>query len=154
MARNRQRRTWTWRPDSASPRVLLECAPQDSPAIIADSVRRAGYDVAVCTGPDDNHPCDLLADGACTLVDEADVVVNLLGNQDGDRIGAHVSSARRPPALVIETGPTSVTRPADVPAQGSVTITKRVTRTQLLASIRDALTRDTQGPPMWGDGCP
>lgn len=151
MGRNRERRTWTWK--SGSPRVLLECAPHDSPDIIAEVIRREGYEVAVCTGPHQSHPCDLLEHGSCALVGDADVVVNLLGNEAGDSIAAHVSSARRPPALVIETGPTSAARPQGVPAQGSVTITKRVTRTQLLASIRGALGRRSHDPPMWGDGC-
>lgn len=85
MGRNRERRTWTWK--SGSPRVLLECAPHDSPDIIAEVIRREGYEVAVCTGPDQSHPCDLLEHGSCALVGDADVVVNLLGSQTGNEIG-------------------------------------------------------------------
>lgn len=152
MARNRQRRTWNW--NSGSPRVLLECTPHDSPDIIAEVIRRDGYEVAVCTGPDREHPCDLLEHGSCALVGDADVVVNLLGSQTGNEIGRQVVAARRPAPLVMEVRPRNEAEFDGVPGVGPVKITKRVSKTDLLASIREALGRGSQRPPMWGDGCP
>ncbi|HMS13679.1 MAG TPA: hypothetical protein PKD80_11295 [Microthrixaceae bacterium] len=152
MGRNRERRTWTWK--SGSPRVLLECAPHDSPDIIAEVIRREGYEVAVCTGPDQSHPCDLLEHGSCALVGDADVVVNLLGSQTGNEIGRQVAAARRPPPLVLEVRPRYEAELDGMPDGRSVKITKRVSRSNLLASIREALRRSSQGPPMWGDGSP
>ena len=106
---------------------MLECAPHDSPDIIAEVIRRDGYEVAVCTGPDREHPCDLLE---------------------------QVVAARRPAPLVMEVRPRNEAEFDGVPGVGAVKITKRVSKTDLLASIREALGRGSQRPPMWGDGCP
>ncbi len=153
MTRNPPRRRWSSRPTDA-PRVLLECAGPDSPEIIADVIRREGYDVAVCTGPDGSHPCDLLTHGACELVDEADVVVNLFHNRVGDEIGTHVASIRRPPAMVNQTAPPSESRPGNPADPRVVTVGRRMDRSQLLASIREALRRRSGAGPVWGDGNP
>ena len=152
MTRNPPRRRWS-RPTDA-PRVLLECAGPDSPEIIADVIRREGYDVAVCTGPDGSHPCDLLTHGACELVHEADVVVNLFHNRVGDEIGTHVASIRRPPAMVNQTAPPSESRPGNPADPRVVTVGRRMDRSQLLASIREALRRRNGPGPVWGDGNP
>ena len=152
MTRNPPRRRWTWHTDT--PRVLLECAEPDSPEIIADVIRREGYAVAVCTGPDGSHPCDLLTHGACELVDEADVVVNLFHNRVGDEIGTHVASIRRPPAMVNQTAPPSESRPGNPADPRVVTVGRRMDRSQLLASIREALRRRNGPGPVWGDGNP
>ncbi|MFN8053530.1 MAG: hypothetical protein U0Q22_18980 [Acidimicrobiales bacterium] len=151
MTRNQPRRRWAWRTDT--PRVLLECAAHDSPEIVADAIRREGYEVAVCTGPDPSHPCDLLHHGACELVDHADVVVNLLHSRTGDEVGTHVASMRRPPAMVKQTAPASSSRPGTVPDSRVVTVDPRVSRTRLVAAIREALRRHGP-PPIWGDGNP
>jgi hypothetical protein len=147
-----QRRRWTWQTDG--PRVVLECAGPDSPEIIAEVIRKGGYEVAICTGPDDHDPCDLLTQGACALVDEADVVVNLLHSKLGDEVGVRVASARRPPALVAETGPSPGPNAANDADPRVVTISRRVNQEQLLASIREALHRKAGPPPTWGDGTP
>ncbi len=73
--------SWRW---TGGPRVLIEDPDEtEQPETIA-ALRRAGYAVAVCPGPtaaspDGRHRCPLTADGECTLVDGADVVVSGLG---------------------------------------------------------------------------
>jgi hypothetical protein len=83
-------------------RVLLECPPESSPAIIASVIERHGYDVRSCEGPD-QHRCDLHENGVCALVDGADVVVNLLRTRStGPSVLDEVVAIRRPPAVVAE----------------------------------------------------
>ena len=98
------------------------------------------------------HHCGGHSAGA--LVGDADVVVNLLGSQTGNEIGRQVAAARRPPPLVLEVRPRYEAELDGMPDGRSVKITKRVSRSNLLASIREALRRSSQGPPMWGDGSP
>lgn len=65
--------------DGDRPRVLLACALDATPSIIADMLRAAGFAVAVCNGPTAKQRCSLVERGGCTLVDGADVVVDFLG---------------------------------------------------------------------------
>jgi hypothetical protein len=82
----------------------LECAPDAAPTLIASLIEREGYAVRTCEGPTDDA-CDLLDRGACSLVDGADVVVNLLGDSPSERavLGA-TERLRRPPAVVAQVG--------------------------------------------------
>jgi hypothetical protein len=66
-------------PPGDQPRVLLECPSHASPSIVAAALRQEGFEVAVCEGPHGKSTCALVRDGSCTLVDGADVVVNLFG---------------------------------------------------------------------------
>lgn len=95
-------------------RVLLECAEHDDPDVIAGVLRRAGYEVTVCTGPE-HRRCDLLAAGSCDRVDGAEVVVNLLSTRVGDEIAATVAAAHGGRGLVVELGVPSSGRP-EVPS--------------------------------------
>jgi hypothetical protein len=99
MRRRNARQPWSEAPEPRI-RVLLECGPEAAPSIVASVIERHGYEVRTCEGPG-SGPCDLLADGACALVDGADVVVNMLGGR-GSAVLAHVSGLRRPPAVVAE----------------------------------------------------
>jgi hypothetical protein len=85
-------------------RVLVECPPGSSPLLIAAAIERHGYAVRTCEGPDRRHPCALVEQGACSLVDGADVVVNLLNGPDPDArlVLDHLSRQRRPPEVVTE----------------------------------------------------
>lgn len=70
-----------WRADGASrPRVLLECAPEHSPGIVASVLERSGMDVVVCQGPVGHERCPLAAGDGCSAVGGVDVVVNMLGS--------------------------------------------------------------------------
>ena len=138
MRRNERRQRWNDEDDERI-RVLVECSPADSPAIVARSLEREGYDVRTCTGPTD-VACDLDRHGACDLVDGADVVVNLLEGDHGHALAARVAAARRPPAVVaqVRVAPGEQLPSAD---EGSVVLVRSpTTRRALLRAIDDALT--------------
>lgn len=142
MARRSAKQTWS-DDDGTKPRVLLECPPEASPSMIATVVERHGYAVRTCDGPAAG-PCDLEHDGACGLVDGADVVVNMLGfGATGRQVLEQVADGRRPPALVAElTRPQAIAAAIDDPrlASGQVTVVETpVTREALLDAIDDAL---------------
>lgn len=64
------------------PRLLVENA---SPALRHADFRvfqEAGFEVALCTGPDADDPCLLVEQGACTLANCADVVLFGLGHAE------------------------------------------------------------------------
>jgi len=125
-------------PDRPVTRVLLECAEHDDPAVIAGVLRRAGYEVTVCTGPE-HHRCDLLARGSCDRVDDAEVVVNLLSTRAGDEIAATVATARAGRGVVVEVGVPSSGRP-EVPSWPSDVELVRtpITAEALLAAVERA----------------
>jgi hypothetical protein len=127
--------------------------------MVADSVRRAGYAVRVCEGPDRRHPCPMVEGHGCPLVDEADVVVNLMNSDSRRRrqvLGA-VSTRRRPPAIIAEmTTPTLHDRlgsgqPGFDPDHVDVVRTP-LTRDRLLDAIGEVLRRRRPEYPVWGDG--
>ncbi|MBI2168884.1 MAG: hypothetical protein HYU28_05205 [Actinobacteria bacterium] len=64
------------------PRVLVE----DPHGALRDAdfsaFLNAGFEVALCTGPDSESECPLVASGECGLVDAADVVLFGLGTTD------------------------------------------------------------------------
>jgi hypothetical protein len=75
------RRSWSagqWTDgEHRRPRVLVEHADGAMRWAAERVLRRAGYDVAGCGGPDENGgPCPLVERGDCALVDGADVIVN------------------------------------------------------------------------------
>lgn len=133
-------------------RVLVEGAPHDSPEVIAGVVARRGVDVAVCTGPGDGVRCPLLRDGACELIDGADVVVNLLANDDGRRIADATLSQRRPAQLVYEVRLSETCRNGP-PPEGAELVPTPVTQRSLLEAVDAAIGRALPaGGPVWGDG--
>ena len=66
---------------SARTSVLLECAPENSPMLVAAILDRADLDVIVCEGPKVAERCPVATGGGCAAVREADVVVNALGTR-------------------------------------------------------------------------
>lgn len=129
--------------DGDRPRVLLECPPEESPAIVASLLERHGYEVRTCDGPRATT-CELLDHGVCPLVDGADAVVNLLGSEPDDRtVLDAVARIRRPPAVVAQ-----ARRPAspdagdpDALLAAVVWIRERPSRTSLVRAIETALDR-------------
>ena len=99
MRRRTTREPWARRDDDRV-RVLLECEPHSSPSIIASVIERHGFAVRTCEGPSFDH-CDLLEGGACALVDDADVVVNMLRSRDRDVL-AELAGRDPAPAVVAE----------------------------------------------------
>lgn len=145
-------RNCVWANEPTRPRVLLECSPHDSPDLIAGAIERQGFDVGICTGPTESEPCDLLEHGACALVDRADVVFNMLCSETGDHIADAVGATARPPAVVVEVGPSSHGRPAREFSEDVETVATPVTSDRLVAALYSALERNAHPGPCWGDG--
>jgi hypothetical protein len=61
--------------------VLLECAPENSPMVMASILDRADFEVIVCEGPKAGERCPVAAGGTCSALAHADVVVNMLGTR-------------------------------------------------------------------------
>ena len=73
------------RPASHSTRPLRLVVETDDPSLaISDFAcfRDAGFDVAVCRGPDADVTCPAASGGRCDLVDDADVVLNAMRDPD------------------------------------------------------------------------
>jgi len=101
MRRRSARQPWSDCEDQRV-RVLVECEPEFAPSIIASVIERHGFEVRTCEGPH-GAGCDLLDNGACVMVDGADVVVNMLCNREpGLRVLNEVAGLRRPPAVIAE----------------------------------------------------
>lgn len=128
-------------PDHGPTRVLLECAPENSPSIVESVLERAGYDVSVCEGPGDHHRCPLTSGRACEAVRAADVVVNMLGDGTPDRrevLNAVLNSGpARPPVVAL-------VNDRDEPAPGVHAIHRRVVADELVDAI-DAAVLDAHG---------
>ena len=140
-------------------RVLLECEPGSFPPAIVPALEYHGYSVRTCEGPS-HGGCELLDNGACALVDGADVVVNLLhGTVDGPRIRDAVTAIRRPPAVVAGMTPAQL-REALGAKTGIPTVDlDRITVLQspvdtekLITAIQEAVARHDRPLPIWGDG--
>ena len=71
---------WPVVADHDRPRVLIEYPSAGTPTVLADVLRRAGYDPVICDGPAVRPgTCRLLQTGACDLAAEADVIFNGFG---------------------------------------------------------------------------
>jgi len=151
-----------WPARSGRARVLIE--HPDRAALWAEEqiMRDAGYDVAVCTGPiepferersfsirlrtfsDEEAPagekpeaCPLLADGRCSLVEEADVVVSTTDLRQSRGILAALSRMRKP-ALVVESS-RSVLEHSDHTMGSATVVEAPVTERHLLEAVSAAL---------------
>ena len=92
-----------WSPRPVGRRVLVEASGGHWHG--EDTLRAAGYDVAVCAGPEDRAPdvpCPMLADGACSLVEGADVIVHLLppDRPENRRVAAALARGRSGAAVL------------------------------------------------------
>ena len=85
------------------PRVLVE-DPSELAAMSDHSVfLQAGFDVAVCSGPDGSTACPLVAEGTCALAESADVVLFGLDVDDAagrDVLHAHLRRHAERPVVV------------------------------------------------------
>ncbi len=66
-------------------RVLVVHHDVDVADILADQLRRAGYDVDQCAGPSDGAACPVLNGQPCWQVDAADVLVYDMSEPDDAR---------------------------------------------------------------------
>jgi DNA-binding NarL/FixJ family response regulator len=66
---------WDW----SRPRVLLEFPDRPDNRARIDALRRAGFAIAVCSGPTAQGHCPLAGDEGCAAAHDADIVVSSLG---------------------------------------------------------------------------
>lgn len=139
-----------WAPTEESPpRVLLECPPESSPAVVSGLLDRAGFDVIVCEGPTSHERCPMATGSPCAAVGAVDVVVNFLGRGNEARaevLPALVASGPRRPAVVAMVGSDDT----DVP-EGAVTVDRRVGGTELVEAVHRALDSAQRPDGWWGD---
>ena len=69
---------WHW----DHPRVLIEHPDERIAFALADRLRREGYSVGMCSGPDATSPCPLVGAGECVSAHDADVIVSCLADDD------------------------------------------------------------------------
>ena len=125
------------RPASHSARPLRLVVETDDPTLaISDFVcfRDAGFDVAVCHGPGEDHSCPAVAGGRCDLVDDADVVLNAMRDPD-DRFIVVNAIRLSDPAVPIVVSPPAGTGewvpdeciglPASVSINGQIDVLRR-----------------------------
>jgi hypothetical protein len=151
-----------WPSRTGRARVLIE---HPDPAVLwaeAEAMRDAGYDVAVCTGPtrtferprsggirlrafaDEEarvdqlrQACPLLANGRCSLVEQADVVVSTTDLGESQSVLAALSDRRTPP-LVVESSKSVLDRGGYEIGDATV-IDVPVTEKTLLEAVSEAL---------------
>jgi hypothetical protein len=141
-------RSWGVRVDSTglsakgSPRVLLEVDDGAEAFARLRVLEAAGYHVSWCPGPD-GHParrCPLVCDGACPLVDTADVVVTSLRLHRASTRDVLDALARSRPELrvVVEATAPSAAQWAETVGDRPV-LYAPTSSTDLVAAVGDAL---------------
>jgi DNA-binding NtrC family response regulator len=131
-----------WPAQTGKTRVLIENPDRADLWAHADVLRRAGYDVAMCSGPteageqQEHTTCPLLAEGHCPLVEGADVVVSTTQLTDGREILAALS-ARSTSALVVEGTRSELQREHDA-IGGAVELTLPVLPQQIVEAVERA----------------
>ena len=104
------------------PYLLIE---SDDPALALSDFTaflQEGFNAAFCTGPGPRQPCPVLEGGRCTLIDEADVVLNRMRSDTG--IPSAIRSSRPElPVVVVGTA-----ADADLPPTASVRAQARTLR--------------------------
>jgi hypothetical protein len=147
--------------------VLIENPDEAELGAHEEILLAAGYDVATCTGPSahspggagfqhrsftlegmeptksERVPCPLTLGQRCPLVDGADVVVSSTTLVDSRDILA-VHGAEGGSGLVVEGASHALERDRDV-IGGATVIVEPVTEERLLAAVRQALERASQG---------
>ncbi len=155
-----------WPTGIDGPRVLIEHPDRAVLSAQAEILREAGYNVAMCAGPqsgagveltlhhgsqlpEDVQPlprekrlvCPLAAGQRCPLVEGADVVVTTTELVDGQAVlAAHGANAER--ALVVE-GPSPTLARTELPPEAAV-VALPVTAARLLAAVDHALQAEAQ----------
>jgi len=94
---------WDW----PGPRVLLEQPFDGETQARVDALRRAGYAVSLCPGPERGDLCPLACGDGCRTAEDADVIVSALGPEMAGLV--HGRLPRRP-LVVLAEGDT----PADI----------------------------------------
>ena len=133
-------------PRSEHPWVLVEGYGRRAQAL-AMTTRALGYEVYVCPGPDQSHPCPLLEGDRCQLIEAAEAVVNALGDKDADgAIAAATTASTDAPLLRVDSS-TDVAE-IGVAGQADATSTKHLARALRAAfelAIRESHLHDVEG---------
>ena len=122
-------------------------------------IERHGFAVRACENPE-AEGCDLLDHGACTLVQGADVVVNILPCSAAARqVLDETTRLRRPPTVVaaahLAPGPRSLDSGPSTTRVNTTPVTllgSTVTPAELVDVLTAAVDRSSRGVPAWGDG--
>jgi hypothetical protein len=88
-----------WASATGRKRVLVE--GPDSWAL-AEELESAGYEVAICHGPEGNERCPLLVSNQCAAAAGADAIVSALPAADGDPIVRALADAYPNTPVVVE----------------------------------------------------
>ena len=136
---------WPW---VGQPRVLIEHPDESAGLALASILRRAGYAVAVCPGPEQSEHCPLTGPEGCAVAHGADVVVSSLGLERLEaREVLRALRLRRPKTpLIVEVPPGDNADWRDL-LEGCDLIVSPVVPEQLVACVRAALARSTPEPP-------
>lgn len=122
-------------------RVLVEHADGAMTWAAERILRRAGFEVSTCNGPEHlpGHRCPLVAEGRCDLVDTSDVVVFGLGTEHVGILRAERTTAPSTP-VVIE-GLASDIDEFGWDATGCEVVSPAGTGVALVAAVERALAR-------------
>jgi hypothetical protein len=99
-----------WTEPNGKLHVVVEHPDFDGLELRAEILREAGYEVAMCSGPQagsrrNRTTCPLVVGGSCTLIEHADVVVTTCLLRDADEIIDKLTKVGAP--LVVETSQTT-----------------------------------------------
>lgn len=136
---------WPW---VGQPRVLIEHPDETAGLALASILRRAGYAVAVCPGPEREEHCPLTGPEGCAVAHGADVVVSSLGiGRPEAREVLRALRLRRPGTpLIVEVPPGENAEWQDV-LEGCDLLPSPVVPEQLVASVQAALAESGREPP-------
>lgn len=132
-----------WPERTERPRVLVENPDRAELLAHATILRDAGYDVAVCCGPqatsgEEGH-CPLVDGERCSLVDGADVVVTTTSLKRGDEIIAALEGVDD--ARIIVEIPAPAMRRLSLIAPSATALPQPVTDGSLETAVAKALGR-------------
>ena len=130
--------TGEWEEREGRKRVLVENPDRAQLWAYADVLRKAGYDVATCTGehPEGKDRCPLIEAGRCGLVEGADVVVSTCSMPRGDTLLAVLGSKGSTP-IVFEASEPDFER-YNVLAENATLIPTPVSEQALLDAVAQA----------------
>lgn len=132
----------SWADRTDRPRVLIEDPDGAVLSSCEEFLRRDGFDVAVCRGPqaDGVHHCPLVTSGECSLTDGADVIYTALSWHDPkSREVLQAIRARHPQTpVVVEIPQPQVERFADLLA-GCQLVLVPSGRASMRRALQDAL---------------
>jgi len=128
---------WPW---VGQPRVLIEHPDESAGLALASILRRSGFAVAVCPGPEHAEHCPLTGPEGCAVAHGADLVVSSLGvDRPEAREVLEALRARRPGTpLIVEVPPGSEDEWRGL-LEGCDVIESPVAPDELVARVRDAL---------------